>query len=55
MESEGREKVLSAKPEHSFDDLGPKVTVWNVKTDQGAWWVVEGEGVPMNLYPQGAF
>lgn len=55
VEGEGHEKVISAKPEQAFTDLSPKVTVWNVKTDQGAWWVVEGEGVPMNLYPQGAY
>lgn len=55
VESDGEEKVSSAKPEQHFNDLGPKVTVWNVKTDKGAWWVVEGEGVPMNLYPQGAY
>lgn len=35
--------------------MGLKVTVWNVKTKEGAWWVVEGDGVPMNLYPQGAY
>ena len=51
VESDGEEKVLSAKPEQHFNDLGLKVTVWNVKTDKGAWWVVEGERVPMNLYP----
>jgi hypothetical protein len=50
VENDGDEKVSSAKPEQDFNDLGPKVTVWNVKTDKGAWWVVEGEGVPMNLY-----
>jgi DNA-directed RNA polymerase subunit M/transcription elongation factor TFIIS len=55
VESDGEEKVSSAKPEKNFNDLGPKVTVWNVKTDKGAWWVVEGEGIPMNLYPQGAY
>jgi hypothetical protein len=55
VESDGEEKVLSAKAEQHFNDLGPKVTVWNVKTDKGTWWVVEGEGVPMNLYPQGAY
>ncbi|WP_296806376.1 hypothetical protein [Thiocapsa sp.] len=55
VERDGQEKVASAKPEHNFNDLGPKVTVWNVKTDKGAWWVVEGEGVPMNLYPQDAY
>lgn len=55
VEEEGHERVLSAKPEQSFSDMGPEVTVWNVKTEEGAWWVVEGDGVPMNLYPQGAF
>lgn len=56
VEGDGEEKkVASAKPEQDFNDLGPKVTVWNVKTDKGAWWVVEGEGVPMNLYPQSAY
>lgn len=55
-QSQNNCKVISAKPEQDFDDLGVKVTVWNVKTDtDGAWWVVEGEGVPMNLYPQGAY
>ncbi len=49
-------KVLSAKPEHTFNDLGVEVQVWNVRTDsEGAWWVVEGDSVPMNLYPQEAF
>lgn len=49
-------KVLSAKIEQSFDDLGYVVNVWNVKTNiDGAWWVVEGESCPMNLYPQDAY
>ena len=53
---QGQCKVLSAKPEQQFNDLGADVTVWNVKTDtEGAWWVVEGESVPMNLYPQDAY
>lgn len=55
-QSQGKCKVLSAKPEHSFEDLGIKINVWNVKTDvDGDWWVVEGDRVPMNLYPQGAY
>lgn len=55
-QSQDKCKVLSAKPEHTFDDLGVKVNVWNVKTDvDGSWWVVEGETVPMNLYPQEAY
>ena len=47
--------VLSAKVEQTFDDLGHDVHVWNVKTDKDDWWVVEGDRLPMNLYPQGAF
>lgn len=55
-QSQGKCKVMSAKPEHTFNDLGVEVKVWNVKTDvDGAWWVVEGEKVPMNLYPQSAY
>lgn len=49
-------KVVSSKQERSFDDLGTEVRVWNVKTDvDGAWWIVEGDDVPMNLYPQAAY
>lgn len=49
-------KVLSAKPEQTFNDLGFEVNVWNVKTDtDGAWWVVEGDNIAMNLYSQGAY
>ena len=55
-QSQHKCKVLSAKPEQKFSDLGTEVTVWNVKTDtDGAWWVVEGDTVPMNLYPQDAY
>jgi len=48
-------RVLSAKMEQTFDDLGREINVWNVKTDKGAWWVVEGERMPMNLYSQDAY
>ena len=55
-QSQNKCKVLSAKPEHTFNDLGVDVNVWNVKTDtDGDWWVVEGETTPMNLYPQSAY
>lgn len=55
-QSQNKCKVLSAKPEHVFNDLGTEVRVWNVKTDSDvAWWVVEGDSVPMNLYPQEAY
>lgn len=49
-------RVLSAKPEQTYNDLGVEVRVWNVKTDtEGSWWVVEGDTVPMNLYTQDAY
>ncbi len=55
-QSQNKCKVVSAKPEHKFNDLGVEVRVWNIKTDtEGAWWVVEGNSVPMNLYPQEAY
>jgi hypothetical protein len=47
-------KVLSAKIEQTFSEFGDEVNVWNVKTDDGGWWVVEGERLPMNLYTQDA-
>lgn len=56
LESQNKCKVLSAKPEYKFNDLGMEVFVWNVKTDNdGDWWVVEGDEVPMNLYSQSAY
>lgn len=56
VERECECKALSAKPEQHFSDLEVEVTVWNVKTDKDKnWWVVEGEGIPMNLYPQDAY
>lgn len=56
LESQNKCKVLSAKPEYKFNDLSMEVCVWNVKTDNdGDWWVVEGDEVPMNLYSQSAY
>lgn len=40
--------------EQTFRDLGTEIYVWNVKTDESSWWVVEGDGAPMNLYSQDA-
>lgn len=40
--------------EQTFNDVGGEVNVWNVKASESSWWVVEGEGVPMNLYTQDA-
>lgn len=41
--------------EQTYRDLDIEVNVWNVKTNSGNWWVVEGEGIPMNLYTQNEY
>lgn len=41
--------------EQTFNDLGVEINVWNVKAEDGNWWVVEGEGAPINLYTQDEF
>ena len=41
--------------EQTFNDLGVEINVWNVRADDGNWWVVEGENAPMNLYTQREF
>ena len=43
-------EILNIKCEETFTDLGVIVNVWNVKTENEAFWVVEGEETPMNLY-----
>jgi hypothetical protein len=50
----GVKKIKYMQVEQTFQDLGAEVNVWNVKTENSAWWVVEGENVPMNLYSQDA-
>lgn len=45
-------RIINIKCEETFTDLGVDVNVWNVKTHKGAYWVVEGETAPMNLYTQ---
>lgn len=47
-------KITNIKCEETFTDLGVVVNVWNVKTENEAFWVVEGEGIAMNLYTHGA-
>jgi len=48
----GKAQVIHSKPEHTFNELGFEITIWNVKTDNdGSWWVAQGD-LPMNLYPQ---
>ena len=48
------EKIKYMQVEQTFQDLGGEVNVWNVKAENSAWWVVEGENAPMNLYSQDA-
>jgi hypothetical protein len=48
------DEILNIKCENTFDDLGLQINVWNVKTSKEAFWVVEGESVPMNIYTQNA-
>jgi hypothetical protein len=47
-------EIVNIKCEETFTDLGVIVNVWNVKTENEAFWVVEGEQTPMNLYTHGA-
>jgi hypothetical protein len=47
-------EIINIKCENTFDDLGTEVNVWNVKTKGEAYWIVEGEEAPMNLYTQNA-
>jgi len=48
------DKIKYMQVEQTFQDLGIEVNVWNVKSDDSSWWVVEGENTPMNLYTQDA-
>jgi hypothetical protein len=48
------ENIKYMQVEQTFHDLGLEINVWNVKAEGASWWVVEGEGVPMNLYSQDA-
>ena len=53
VESQCNSEVIHSKPEQTYDELGFRVTIWNVKTDKdGSWWVAAGGGLPMNLYSQ---
>lgn len=49
-----KDEILNIKCEITFIDLGSEVNVWNVKTKGEAYWIVEGEEAPMNLYTQNA-
>jgi hypothetical protein len=45
-------KIINIKCEETFSDLDNEINVWNVKTVKEAFWVVEGDTAPMNLYTQ---
>lgn len=47
-------EIVNIKCEETFTDLGIVINVWNVKTQIEAYWVVEGDESPMNLYTQNA-
>lgn len=49
-----KNEIINIKCENTFNDLGTEVNVWNVKTSNEAYWIVEGEVAPMNLYTQNA-
>ena len=49
------ENIKYMQVENTFTDLGVEINVWNVKTDDSSWWVIEGENSPMNLYTQDSF
>lgn len=49
------ENIKYMQVENTFTDLGVEIHVWNVKSNDSSWWVVEGEGTPMNLYTQDSF
>jgi hypothetical protein len=55
LESNDVKGIKYMQVEQIFHDLGVEINVWNVKAEGGNWWVVEGEGAPMNLYTQDAF
>lgn len=55
LKSQGISKVIYIQPEQTFEYVDNEIIVWNVKTNKGAWWVVEGDNTAMNLYPQDAF
>lgn len=48
------EKIIYMQVEQTFHDLNVEINVWNVKTENSNYWIVEGENTPMNLYTQDA-
>lgn len=55
LQSNDAVNIKYMQVEQTYNDLGVEINVWNVRAEGGNWWVVEGEGAPMNLYTQDAF
>lgn len=55
LQSNNVKNIKYMQVERYYSDLGLDINVWNVKAEDGNWWVVEGEGAPMSLYTQDAF
>lgn len=55
LEESGIPSIKNMQVESTYEDWGIEVYVWNVKTDEEDWWVVESESLPLNLYTQGEF
>ncbi|MEX2411792.1 MAG: hypothetical protein WD607_10585 [Candidatus Paceibacterota bacterium] len=55
LSQSGISEIKNMQVEETFQEFDIEVHVWNVKTNQGAWWVVESEYLPMNLYTQDEF
>lgn len=47
--------IKNMQVERTFNDFDSEVHVWNVRTTNGNWWVVESEDLPMSLYTQNDF
>jgi Zn ribbon nucleic-acid-binding protein len=55
LQSNNVQNIKYMQVVQNYNDLGLDINVWNVKAEGSSWWVVEGEGIPMNLYTQDAF
>lgn len=51
----GIDEIKYMQAEKTFHEFDIETHVWNVKTDQGAWWVVESEYLPIMMYTQDEF
>lgn len=55
LDRNGVKNIKYMQVEQTYHDLGVQINVWNVKAKSGNWWVIEGEGTPINLYTQDEF